>query len=99
MYQYSLQWFSNLFLLGLENSPSSNVFEERLKSMNDYFTYSLYENICRSLFEKHKLIFSFMLTVKILFGDKKLDENEYRFLLMGPSSDVKPPNNPTTWIS
>jgi dynein heavy chain len=75
MYQYSLQWFSNLFLVGLENSPQSNQLEERLNNMNDYFTYSLYENICRSLFEKHKLIFSFMLTTKILFGDKKLDEN------------------------
>jgi dynein heavy chain len=75
MYQYSLQWFSNLFLSGLENSPQSNVLEERLNNMNEYFTYSLYENICRSLFEKHKLIFSFMLTTKILFGNKDLDEN------------------------
>lgn len=99
MYQYSLQWFSNLFLLGLENSPPSNVLEERLNSMNDYFTYSLYENICRSLFEKHKLIFSFMLTTKILFGDKKLNEHEFRFLLIGPTGEIKVPHNPTTWIS
>ena len=99
MYQYSLQWFSNLFLLGLENSPPSIVLEERLNSMNDYFTYSLYENICRSLFEKHKLTFSFMLTTKILFGDKKLNDSEFRFLLIGPSGDIKVPTNPTTWIS
>ena len=99
MYQYSLQWFSNLFLLGLENSPPSNVLEERLTSMNDYFTYSLYENVCRSLFEKHKLIFSFMLTTKILFGSKTLDEDEFRFLLAGPSGEIKVPPNPTNWIS
>lgn len=67
--------------------------------MNDYFTYSLYENICRSLFEKHKLIFSFMLTTKILFGDKKLDQNQFRYLLIGPSGDIKVATNPTTWIS
>ena len=71
--------------MGLENSPPSNVLEERLASMNDYFTYSLYENVCRSLFEKHKLIFSFMLTTKILFGNKSLREDEFRFFLAGPS--------------
>jgi dynein heavy chain, axonemal len=99
MYQYSLQWFSNLFLMGLENSPPSNVLEERLASMNDYFTYSLYENVCRSLFEKHKLIFSFMLTTKILFGNKALREDEFRYFLAGPSGEIKVPTNPTTWIN
>ena len=45
MYQYSLQWFTNLFSLGVENSPISNVLEQRLVNLNNYFTYSLYENI------------------------------------------------------
>jgi dynein heavy chain len=82
-----------------QNPPPSNVLEERLNSMNDFFTYSLYENICRSLFEKHKLIFSFMLTTKILFGEHKMNEHEFRFSLIGPTGDIKVPNNPTTWIS
>lgn len=67
--------------------------------MNTYFTYSLYENVCRSLFEKHKLLFSFLLTIKILQGDHKMDNAEWRYLLAGPSGEIKIPNNPTNWIS
>lgn len=99
MYQYSLQWFTNLFIMGVENAPAANVLEDRLKNLNDYFTYSLYENVLRSLFEKQKLLFSFLLTVKILFGSNQMDEKEWRYLLAGPTGDIHVPSNPTSWIS
>ena len=98
MYQYSLQWFVRLFVLSVESSTPSNVLEERLANMNNHFTYSLYENVCRSLFERHKLLFSFVMTVKIMQGDNKIDIQEWRYLLSGPSGEIQIPPNPTSWI-
>lgn len=47
--------------------------EERIKAINNYFTFSLYSNVCRSLFEKHKLLFSFLLCVRILMNEGKIN--------------------------
>ncbi len=57
-------------------------------NLNNHFTLNLYENVCRSLFEKDKLLFSFKLTVNILAGDGKMDQDEMRFFLAGPSGDI-----------
>ncbi|CAE7538086.1 Dnah1, partial [Symbiodinium microadriaticum] len=83
MYQYSLPWFTMLFVRGIANAAPANEITERIKNLNDYFTYSVYQNICRSLFERHKLLFSFILCIKILQGENLINAEEYRFLLSG----------------
>ena len=58
----------------------------------------MYDNICRSLFEKDKLLFSFKMTVNILFGRNEMDSDELRFFLAGASGDYKIEKNPTDWL-
>jgi dynein heavy chain len=39
--------------------------------------------MCRSLFEKDKLLFAFLLSSKLALDHKRLDPRELRFLLTG----------------
>ncbi|KAJ8935779.1 hypothetical protein NQ318_014940 [Aromia moschata] len=49
------------------------------------FTDHLYSNVCRSLFERNKLHFAFLLCVRILINAGKLDPHEWHYFLAGGS--------------
>lgn len=64
------QCYGSTFFLDMFHT---DTVEERIWNINEYFTFSLYGNICRSLFEKHKLMFAFLLCARIMMNDKKID--------------------------
>jgi len=100
MYQYSLGWFMSLFRNGIQNSTASGDLPERLTNIINYFTFSIYQNVCRSLFEKHKLLFSFLLCIRIMQGDNKIDTEEFKFLLSGPPTTKTDGENPAPdWMT
>ncbi|CEL99773.1 unnamed protein product [Vitrella brassicaformis CCMP3155] len=85
MYQFSLTYFTRLFNKVIDSSAKRDVLEERLAILVENITSVIYSNICRGLFERHKLIFSFIIAMQILRQEEeKINAAEWSLLLRGP---------------
>ncbi|KAK9875370.1 hypothetical protein WA026_007765 [Henosepilachna vigintioctopunctata] len=98
MYQYSLEWFINLYISSIQKAEKFRIIERRCQSLINGFTFDLYSNITRSLFEKDKLLFSFLLCAKILIFQGKLEDRDLIFLLTGGVGVKNNFENPTNWL-
>ncbi|KAK4876213.1 hypothetical protein RN001_012635 [Aquatica leii] len=83
MYQFALDSYTYLFTQSIERSPKSNHLPDRISNLNEYHTYAVYKNTCRTLFARHKLLFSFHMCIKIMEVLGKIVPHEYNFLLKG----------------
>ncbi len=102
MYQFSLDSYIELFEKSISKAKKFEEISERIISLNEYHTYSVYKNTCRGLFEKHKLLFALQMTVKIMEANGKLNKQEFDFFLRGGQvldKDAQPPNPSSEWIT
>lgn len=95
MYQYSLKYFTSLFVKVIETSEKSSDLEKRLQILLDGITLTMYNNIGRGLFERHKVCFSFMLCVEIMKQAGLVTLEEWNFFIRGlPPLEKERPKKP-----
>ncbi|XP_043259684.1 dynein axonemal heavy chain 1-like [Colletes gigas] len=99
MYQYSLEWFVEIFNNSIIATEKSDDIELRVMGINHQFMFSLFSNVCRSLFERHKLHFAFLVCARIRMNDKSIDATEWRHFLAGPEPLEDRPNPSPEWIT
>ncbi|GLD95206.1 hypothetical protein PINS_up003848 [Pythium insidiosum] len=86
MYQYSLPFFQRLFNVCFDEADKSDVLAKRLENLIAFQTRYIYVNICRGLFEVHKVLFSMLICCKILLHNGTITMREWSLYLRGASS-------------
>lgn len=81
MYQFSINWYQKLYTTSIEHANKSKDIVKRVQILVEAITQDLYNNVCRSIFEKDKLLFSFALTMKIQLSNSQIDVDDFKFLL------------------
>lgn len=96
-----------LFNTVIETSEKNEDLQIRLNTLYGEITLAIYTNVSRGLFERHKLMFSFMLCVAIQTQEGIVVESQWNYLLRGPivskTELPKKPDYPTItenmWIA
>ncbi|RNF10243.1 dynein heavy chain 7, axonemal isoform X1 [Trypanosoma conorhini] len=97
MYQNSLNAYISVFQESLQQSEVSEEVDTRIENIRTTFQRSLYKRICRSLFARDQLLFSFTMCLKI----HDVDAEQLRWLLMGgfeSDDDALSPNPFSSWL-
>jgi dynein heavy chain len=82
MYQFSLDWYLNLFEASISESKEQ-VSQDRQDMIMKVHKLNVYNNACRSLFERHKLLLALQMLVRLLMSEDKIAREEYDFFLRG----------------
>jgi dynein heavy chain len=96
MYQYSLEFYANLFNRCIDDSEASSDVKTRVQTIIDYSTVTIYANVCRGLFERHKILYSSLLCFMILKQRGEIADDEWSLAIRGSGAMEREnmPKNP-----
>nr|XP_022920640.1 dynein heavy chain 5, axonemal [Onthophagus taurus] len=100
MYQNSLKQFLSIFDNSITKSTKSTDTQERIDIILKYLTYEVWKFTQRSLYERHKSLFTLMMAIKIDLQKGHISHDEFMTFIKGGASldlnAVQP--KPFRWI-
>jgi len=101
MYNCSLLQFLEQFEVSVRNSEKCQPTSKRVDKIIRFLTYQVYRYMNRGLFERDKMMFKLMVTLKIMVvGNQLTGADVAVFLKAGSALDVKAErSNPFKWMS
>ena len=86
MYQNSLKQFLVIFDNSITKSTKSNNTEERINIILKYLTYEIWAFTSRSLYERHKQLYTLLLAIKIDYNKGIITHEEFLAFVKGGAS-------------
>lgn len=100
MYQYSLSSYIELFDYSLKKSQPDTSVRKRLLNICDTLTHNVYNSGCTGIFERHKLLFSFQITIKLKLDTGEVKPSALEFFIKGNVSVEKTAHKkPFAWLT
>jgi len=98
MYNTSLYQFLGLFDFSIDEAPKAQLQKDRVNNIIDTLTYKVYRYINRGLFEKDKITFKLMASLRILIEDGKLMPHDVQFFLKAGAGGSDDKTKPYAWM-
>lgn len=83
MYQFSLLWFKSKFEIAIEVATPEEEQPKRIEDIWKNFLGSIYEDVCRGLFECDRILFSFCIATRLEINYGRLDIVKFKYLIQG----------------
>ncbi|KAL7543927.1 hypothetical protein ACHAXR_013293, partial [Thalassiosira sp. AJA248-18] len=101
MYQTSLTQFLELFMGSMDKAEKASLASKRVSNIIETMTYMTYRYVNRGLYEKDKLTFVLLVTLKILVAAGHLKSSDVTLLLRGGAAlDINSvQRKPFQWMS